>query len=127
METPPQARELPSHGTPRTPRPVEQGVAGISLSPQSLYLCLPALLECPPFQTERRESWCSAPQLPEELYRIVSIYQATLDLLQQLQVHPEITSQVLAYLFFFSSTLLFNQLLDKGEGLGSGPTCLQNG
>ncbi|XP_036863951.2 ras-associating and dilute domain-containing protein isoform X3 [Manis javanica] len=84
---------------------------------KSLYLCLPALLECPPFQTERRESWCSAPQLPEELYRIVSIYQATLDLLQQLQVHPEITSQVLAYLFFFSSTLLFNQLLDKGPSL----------
>ncbi|XP_036863942.2 ras-associating and dilute domain-containing protein isoform X2 [Manis javanica] len=68
-------------------------------------------------KTERRESWCSAPQLPEELYRIVSIYQATLDLLQQLQVHPEITSQVLAYLFFFSSTLLFNQLLDKGPSL----------
>ncbi|XP_036788812.2 ras-associating and dilute domain-containing protein isoform X2 [Manis pentadactyla] len=68
-------------------------------------------------KTERRESWCSAPQLPEELYRIVSIYQATLDLLQQLQVHPEIASQVLAYLFFFSSTLLFNQLLDKGPSL----------
>nr|XP_036863985.1 ras-associating and dilute domain-containing protein isoform X6 [Manis javanica] len=90
---------------------------------KSLYLCLPALLECPPFQTERRESWCSAPQLPEELYRIVSIYQATLDLLQQLQVHPEITSQVLAYLFFFSSTLLFNQLLDKDE-LGKPAGCL---
>ncbi|XP_015420636.1 PREDICTED: uncharacterized protein LOC102762072 [Myotis davidii] len=82
---------------------------------KSLYVCLPALLECPPFQTEPRESWCQAPQLPEELRRVVSIYQATLDLLRQAQVHPEIVSQVLAYLFFFSSTLLFNQLLDKGE------------
>lgn len=84
--------------------------------PQSLYVCLPALLECPPFQTERRESWCSAPQLPEELRHVVSVYQATMDLLRQFRVHPEIASQVLAYLFFFSSTLLFNQLLDKGEG-----------
>ncbi|XP_014651137.1 PREDICTED: ras-associating and dilute domain-containing protein [Ceratotherium simum simum] len=84
---------------------------------KTLYACLPALLECPPFQTERRESWCSAPQLPEELGRVVSVYQAALDLLRQFQVHPEIASQVLAYLFFFSSTLLFNQLLDKGPSL----------
>ncbi|XP_053783195.1 ras-associating and dilute domain-containing protein isoform X3 [Desmodus rotundus] len=81
---------------------------------KSLYVCLPALLECPPFQTEPRESWCPAPRLPEELRRVVSVYQSTLDLLQQSQVHPEVASQVLAYLFFFSSTLLFNQLLDKG-------------
>ena len=86
--------------------------------PQSLYVCLPALLECPPFQTERRESWCSAPQLPEELHHVVSVYQATVDLLRQFRVHPEIASQLLAYLFFFSSTLLFNQLLDKGEAQG---------
>lgn len=89
-----------------------------SSRPQSLYVCLPALLECPPFQTERRDSWCSAPQLPEELRRVVSVYQAALDLLRQSQVHPEIAAQVLAYLFFFSSTLLFNQLLDKGERPG---------
>ncbi|XP_036993825.2 ras-associating and dilute domain-containing protein isoform X1 [Artibeus jamaicensis] len=84
---------------------------------KSLYVCLPALLECPPFQTEPRESWCAAPRLPEELRRVVSVYQGTLDLLRQSQVHPEVASQVLAYLFFFSSTLLFNQLLDKGPSL----------
>ncbi|XP_059975918.1 ras-associating and dilute domain-containing protein isoform X9 [Mesoplodon densirostris] len=84
---------------------------------KSLYVCLPALLECPPFQLECRESWSSAPRLPEELHRVVSIYQATLDLLRPLQVHPEIAAQVLAYLFFFSGTLLFNQLLDKGPSL----------
>lgn len=56
----------------------------------------------------------------------MSVYQATLDLLRQFQMHPEIASQVLAYLFFFSSTLLFNQLLDKGEALGCwGPALLQ--
>ncbi|NXQ53595.1 RADIL protein, partial [Anthoscopus minutus] len=83
-----------------------------------LYVSLPALLECNPFQTECRESWRGAPPLPEELRRVVLIYQAVLDLLHQYEVHPEITSQMFAYLFFFSNTLLFNQLLDKGSSLG---------
>ncbi|KAM6249748.1 ras-associating and dilute domain-containing protein isoform 2-T2 [Porphyrio hochstetteri] len=84
-----------------------------------LYVSLPALLECNPFQTECRDSWRASPPLPEELRRVVLIYQAVLDLLQQYEVHPEITSQMFAYLFFFSNTLLFNQLLDKGEMLES--------
>ncbi|NXK89626.1 RADIL protein, partial [Formicarius rufipectus] len=83
-----------------------------------LYVSLPALLECNPFQSECRESWRAAPSLPEELRRVVLIYQAVLDLLHQYEVHPEITSQMFAYLFFFSNTLLFNQLLDKGSSLG---------
>ncbi|NXV09083.1 RADIL protein, partial [Cettia cetti] len=82
-----------------------------------LYVSLPALLECNPFQSECRESWRGAPPLPEELRRVVLIYQAVLDLLHQYEVHPEITSQMFAYLFFFSNTLLFNQLLDKGSSL----------
>lgn len=81
---------------------------------QCLYVSLPALLECNPFQSECRESWRGTPPLPEELRRVVLIYQAVLDLLHQYEVHPEITSQMFAYLFFFSNTLLFNQLLDKG-------------
>ncbi|KAM7142874.1 ras-associating and dilute domain-containing protein isoform 2-T2 [Molossus nigricans] len=68
-------------------------------------------------KTEPRESWCPAAQLPEELRRVVSVYQTALDLLQKSQVHPEIAAQVLAYLFFFSSTLLLNQLLDRGPSL----------
>ncbi|NXK48341.1 RADIL protein, partial [Chauna torquata] len=83
-----------------------------------LYVSLPALLECNPFQNESRESWRASPPLPEELHRVVLIYQAVLDLLRQYEVHPEITSQMFAYLFFFSNTLLFNQLLDKGSSLG---------
>lgn len=46
---------------------------------------------------------------------MVSVFQATMDLLRQLQMHPEVASQMLAYLFFFSGTLLLNQVLDKGE------------
>ncbi|NXQ33406.1 RADIL protein, partial [Alaudala cheleensis] len=83
-----------------------------------LYVSLPALLECNPFQSECRESWRGSPPLPEELRRVVLIYQAVLDLLHQYEVHPEITSQMFAYLFFFSNTLLFNQLLEKGSSLG---------
>ncbi|XP_064317615.1 ras-associating and dilute domain-containing protein [Phalacrocorax carbo] len=82
-----------------------------------LYMALPALLECNPFQNESRESWRGSQPLPEELHRVVLIYQAVLDLLHQYEVHPEITSQMFAYLFFFSNTLLFNQLLDKGSSL----------
>ncbi|XP_021110324.1 ras-associating and dilute domain-containing protein isoform X3 [Heterocephalus glaber] len=82
-----------------------------------LYVCLPALLECPPFQPEHQESWRGGPALPEELHRVVAVYQAALDLLRQLQVHPEVASQMLAYLFFFSGTLLLNQLLDRGPSL----------
>ncbi|XP_042684137.1 LOW QUALITY PROTEIN: ras-associating and dilute domain-containing protein [Centrocercus urophasianus] len=83
-----------------------------------LYISLPALLECNPFQNESHEGWRAAPPLPEELRHVVLIYQAALDLLRQYEVHPEITSQMFAYLFFFSNTLLFNQLLDKGSSLG---------
>lgn len=90
--------------------------AALSSGLQALYVCLPALLECPPFQSERRESWSAGPPLPEELRRVVAVYQAALDLLRRLHVHPEVAAQVLAYLFFFSGTLLLNQLLDKGEG-----------
>uniref|UniRef100_F7AF95 Ras-associating and dilute domain-containing protein n=1 Tax=Ornithorhynchus anatinus TaxID=9258 RepID=F7AF95_ORNAN len=57
-----------------------------------------------------------SPQLPEEIHRIVSIYQATLDLLRQYEVHPEITSQMFAYLFSFQHAAV-QQILDKGPAL----------
>lgn len=123
-----QPRLWPCEG--RATGPAHSSATASLLSPQALYVCLPALLEGPPFQMERRGSWCSAPQLPEELRRVVSVYQATLDLLRQFRVHPEIASQVLAYLFFFSGTLLFNQLLDQGEaraGCTPGGRCARSG
>lgn len=98
----------------------------LPLSLQCLYVSLPALLECNPFQNECRESWRPSPPLPEELHRVVLIYQAALDLLHQYEVHPEITSQMFAYLFFFSNTLLFNQLLDKGQSPLNTPPGLGN-
>uniref|UniRef100_A0A8C6XG56 Rap associating with DIL domain n=1 Tax=Naja naja TaxID=35670 RepID=A0A8C6XG56_NAJNA len=85
---------------------------------KSLYVALPPLLECNPFQSEGRDGWLSSPPLPEEIHKVVLIYQAALDLLHQYDVHPEVTSQMFAYLFFFSNTLLFNQLMEKGSSLG---------
>ncbi|KAJ6659705.1 hypothetical protein lerEdw1_018418 [Lerista edwardsae] len=85
---------------------------------KSLYVSLPALLECNPFQSEGREGWLSSPPVPEEIRKVVLVYQATLDLLRQYEVHTEIASQMFAYLFFFSNTLLFNQLMEKGSSLG---------
>ncbi|XP_048351216.1 ras-associating and dilute domain-containing protein isoform X2 [Sphaerodactylus townsendi] len=85
---------------------------------KSLYVSLPILLECNPFQSEGRDSWLSSPPLPEEIRKVVLVYQATLDLLHQYDVHQEIASQMFAYLFFFSNTLLFNQLMEKGSSLG---------
>uniref|UniRef100_A0A8D0G9U9 Ras-associating and dilute domain-containing protein n=1 Tax=Sphenodon punctatus TaxID=8508 RepID=A0A8D0G9U9_SPHPU len=93
----------------------QQGVYYIS---KSLYVSLPALLECNPFQSDGCEGWRALPQLPEELRKVVMIYQATLDLLHQYEVHPEIVSQMFTYLFFFSNTLLFNQLMEKGSSMG---------
>ncbi|XP_072838512.2 ras-associating and dilute domain-containing protein isoform X1 [Pogona vitticeps] len=85
---------------------------------KSLYVSLPPLLECNPFQSEGREGWLSSPPLPEEIRKVVLIYQASRDLLRQYEVHQEIASQMFAYLFFFSNTLLFNQLMEKGSSLG---------
>ncbi|XP_063171094.1 ras-associating and dilute domain-containing protein [Candoia aspera] len=85
---------------------------------KSLYVALPPLMECNPFQSEGREGWLSSPLVPKEIHKVVLIYQAALDLLHQYDVHPEVTSQMFAYLFFFSNTLLFNQLMEKGPSLG---------
>ncbi|KAM8798388.1 ras-associating and dilute domain-containing protein [Eudromia elegans] len=94
----------------------QQGVYYIS---KCLYVALPALLECDAPEQEGR----AAPALPDELRRVVLLYQAAAELLRQHDVHPEVASQMFAYLFFFSNTLLFNQLLEKGCSLG----CFQRG
>ncbi|KAG8145723.1 hypothetical protein E2320_012212, partial [Naja naja] len=80
--------------------------------------CVYYISKCNPFQSEGRDGWLSSPPLPEEIHKVVLIYQAALDLLHQYDVHPEVTSQMFAYLFFFSNTLLFNQLMEKGSSLG---------
>uniref|UniRef100_H3AEL1 Rap associating with DIL domain n=1 Tax=Latimeria chalumnae TaxID=7897 RepID=H3AEL1_LATCH len=83
---------------------------------KSLYVALPALLESNPFLIDNNDSCQQTP--PEPVRRVQLIYQIALDLLQQYEVHPEIASQMFAYLFFFSNVSLFNQLMDKGPWQG---------
>ncbi|XP_067858993.1 ras-associating and dilute domain-containing protein [Heptranchias perlo] len=82
---------------------------------KSLYVALPSFLDCNPFQTESGHSWMNSPPLPEPVRNVMQIYQTTLDLLHQYEVHPEIATQMFAYLFFFSNASLFNQLMDRGS------------
>eukprot|EP00062_Callorhinchus_milii_P020220 gi/632975615/ref/XP_007904325.1/ PREDICTED: ras-associating and dilute domain-containing protein isoform X1 [Callorhinchus milii] len=85
---------------------------------KALYVALPAFLDCNPFQTEIGGSWESSSSLPELVRNVMQIYQTTLDLLHQYEVHPEIAAQMFAYLFFFSNASLFNQLMDRGSRQG---------
>uniref|UniRef100_A0A8C9VW44 Rap associating with DIL domain n=1 Tax=Scleropages formosus TaxID=113540 RepID=A0A8C9VW44_SCLFO len=73
---------------------------------KSLYTSLMGLLDQTPGHTEG--------QVPESVLKVLKVFQTTQSLLQQCQVHPEVQSQMFAYLFFFSNASLFNQLLDKG-------------
>ncbi|XP_072415404.1 ras-associating and dilute domain-containing protein [Chiloscyllium punctatum] len=82
---------------------------------KSLYVALPAFLDCNPFQFESGHSCRDSSPLPEPICNIIQIYQTTLDLLLQYEVHPEIAAQMFAYLFFFSNASLFNQLMDRGS------------
>lgn len=92
---------------------------------QSLYVVLPALLDCNPFGGDTSEPCrraagscvCTVCVMPEAVRRVVSVFQTTADLLQQYQVHAEIQSQMFAYLFFFTNTSLFNLFIDKGAGI----------
>ncbi|XP_069760837.1 ras-associating and dilute domain-containing protein [Narcine bancroftii] len=80
-----------------------------------LYATLPTFLDCNPFQTERDQFWMNSSLVPEPVHNIMQIYKMTLDLLHQYEIHPEIATQMFAYLFFFSNASLFNLLMDRGS------------
>ncbi|XP_066517821.1 ras-associating and dilute domain-containing protein isoform X2 [Hoplias malabaricus] len=95
---------------------------------KSLYVVLPAVLDCNPFGEGGGSSEpcrravgvcvCTVCVMPEAVRRVVSVFQTTSDLLQQYQVHAEIQSQMFAYLFFFTNASLFNLFIDKGPARG---------
>ncbi|KAL4624409.1 ras-associating and dilute domain-containing protein [Arapaima gigas] len=85
---------------------------------KSLYVALPGMLDCNPFQGENGDGCWRRSTPPEPVRKVLQVFQTTQDLLHQYEVHPEIQSQMFAYLFFFSNVSLFNQLLDKGPGRG---------
>ncbi|KAJ8364011.1 hypothetical protein SKAU_G00128420 [Synaphobranchus kaupii] len=86
---------------------------------KSLYVVLPGLLDCNPFQGDNSDPcWRGAGPPPDPVRKVLQVLQTAQDLLQQYEVHHEIQSQMFAYLFFFSNVSLFNQLLDKGPARG---------
>uniref|UniRef100_A0A8C0GZ47 Ras interacting protein 1 n=1 Tax=Chelonoidis abingdonii TaxID=106734 RepID=A0A8C0GZ47_CHEAB len=90
------------------------------LSGQTLYSALPALLDSNPFTAAADLSHAQElSTMPEGIRGTLAIYQATLELTRECELHPDLVSQTFGYLFFFSNASLFNTLMERGEGLGA--------
>ncbi|XP_066463798.1 ras-interacting protein 1 isoform X2 [Eleutherodactylus coqui] len=84
---------------------------------KTLYAALPALLESNPFTDPSSLSDVGElNNMPEGTRGTLAIYQATLDLTRECELHPDLVSQTFGYLFFFSNASLFNTLMEKGNG-----------
>lgn len=80
---------------------------------KTLYTVLPALLDSNPFAANLAQL-----SVPQGVNKVLLVFQDTLGLLKQYQVHSDIASQLLAYLFFFTNASLFNALMERGSGGG---------
>ncbi|KAJ6653361.1 hypothetical protein lerEdw1_009262 [Lerista edwardsae] len=83
---------------------------------KTLYSALPALLDSNPFTTMTDLS--HVPELssmPEGIRGTLAIYQATLELTRDCDLHPDLVSQTFGYLFFFSNASLLNTLMERGS------------
>uniref|UniRef100_A0A8C1E0C0 Ras-associating and dilute domain-containing protein-like n=1 Tax=Cyprinus carpio carpio TaxID=630221 RepID=A0A8C1E0C0_CYPCA len=79
---------------------------------KSLYAVLPGLLDSNPFSESGQL------RMPAGVSQILDVLKEALHLLNTFQVHSEITSQLLTYLFFFTNASLFNTLMERGSGGG---------
>ncbi|XP_051530637.1 ras-associating and dilute domain-containing protein-like [Myxocyprinus asiaticus] len=75
-----------------------------------LYLVLPSLLDSNPFSESGQL------HISEDVKGVLDVCTKTLQLVRVFQVHPEITLQLFAYLFFFINALLFNLLMERASG-----------
>uniref|UniRef100_A0A8C5MHN4 Ras interacting protein 1 n=1 Tax=Leptobrachium leishanense TaxID=445787 RepID=A0A8C5MHN4_9ANUR len=84
---------------------------------KTLYAALPAILDSNPFTDPTNLSDVGElNNMPEGTRGTLAIYQATLDLTRECELHPDLVSQTFGYLFFFSNASLFNTLMEKGNG-----------
>lgn len=84
-----------------------------------LYIALPAIIDTNPFtdDDDDEENTSSAEKdVHPSVDVIPQIFQQILDAATEHQVHPQIISQLFAYLFFFSNASLFNALMERGPG-----------
>ncbi|XP_029363886.1 ras-associating and dilute domain-containing protein-like isoform X2 [Echeneis naucrates] len=79
---------------------------------KSMYSALPGLLDGNPFSESGQL------RVPDGLSGIMEVLKETLRLLTAFQVHPDISLQLCAYLFFFINASLFNTLMERGSVSG---------
>ncbi|KAK6301783.1 hypothetical protein J4Q44_G00278360 [Coregonus suidteri] len=91
---------------------------------KTLYPILPSLLDSDPFRgssglllPEENEPFLDSGgvQVPGETDQVLEVLTETSRLLQDCQLHNEISSQLLAYLFYFINASLFNTLMERGS------------
>ncbi|XP_071256349.1 ras-associating and dilute domain-containing protein-like isoform X2 [Salvelinus alpinus] len=79
---------------------------------KSMYSALPGLLDGNPFSESGQL------RVPKGVSGILDVLKEALSLLNAFQVHSDISSQLCAYLFFFTNASLFNALMERGSGGG---------
>lgn len=79
---------------------------------KSMYSFLPGLLDGNPFTDSGQL------RVPDGLNSVLEILKEALKLLTAFQVHPDISLQLAAYLFFFINASLFNALMERGSVSG---------
>uniref|UniRef100_A0A1A7X1P1 Rap GTPase interactor n=3 Tax=Iconisemion striatum TaxID=60296 RepID=A0A1A7X1P1_9TELE len=92
-----------------------------------LYPILPGLLDCNPFRGSPgppvsgncgRVLGGAGPRVPAEIRQVVEVLNESWRLLTDCQLHPEVSSQLLGYLFYFINASLFNSLMERGSKPG---------
>lgn len=79
---------------------------------KNMYAALPGLLDGNPFSDTGQL------KVPEGLRHVLDVLKEALKLLTAFQVHPDISLQLCAYLFFFINASLFNALMERGSVVG---------
>ncbi|XP_071504818.1 ras-associating and dilute domain-containing protein-like [Diadema antillarum] len=81
---------------------------------KTLYVALPAVLDSNPFLDDVQDGRNSPSN--NGMDKVLYVFKSTFDLMQEVGVHPQITSQLFAYLLFFTNASLFNMLMERGVG-----------
>ncbi|KAM6951489.1 ras-associating and dilute domain-containing protein [Aplochiton taeniatus] len=94
---------------------------------KALYPILPGVLDRNPF-IRGTDPWIPQQhgplrgrgdlKVPGETEQVLEVLSETRQLLLDIQIHPEISSQLLAYLLYFINASLFNTLMERGSEPG---------
>ncbi|XP_071796754.1 ras-associating and dilute domain-containing protein-like isoform X2 [Asterias amurensis] len=83
---------------------------------KTLFIAIPMFLDSNPFSDDEvDEEEGKTKGMTKGMDSVLSVFQMTFDLLLDLDIHPQITSQLFAYLLFFTNASLFNMLIERGS------------